>query len=118
MIDKADRAPKGGTIGINGSSYDGGQFLPQSAMTIKGAQKTSKTTRKARKVEIANYEWAYAPTADHISIWANIVGIFAISDGDRLVYSAKPETLAYYGRTESWARDLVERWNAGERWFI
>jgi len=49
------RAKKGGEIGVNGEHYEGGQFLPSSPETVKGAQGSSSKRKapKPRKVQIA-----------------------------------------------------------------
>lgn len=40
------RATKGGEYGVNGSFYQGGEFLPTSPNTIKGEFKTEKMAKK------------------------------------------------------------------------
>ena len=48
-----DRAPIGGIIGLNGSFYEGGKFIPSTDNAKKKGSKPS----KASKVETAPYEW-------------------------------------------------------------
>jgi len=73
--------------------------------------------RGKRKVEIAPYTWQDEPKGMR-SIWGYVAGIFARynRDSGQLEYAASPQTLGYYGMTESRARDLIARWNRGERW--
>lgn len=49
-------AATGGQVGVNGSFYLGGQFLPNSEMTVKGAKQVQKRTAP-RKVEVEPYKW-------------------------------------------------------------
>jgi len=110
-------AKRGGEQGVNGEWYKGGQFLPNSAYTVKGQQNGTKGQGKARKVEIAPYIWDVAPEGK-CSIWAKVAGIVARynRDSNSLEYAGNAKTLAYYGMTETQAQDLIARWNAGERW--
>ena len=69
-MDNRTRAKAGGEIGVNGEFYKGGQFLPSSEMTIKGAQKI--IIRKGTKKEIAPYVWEKCPGDNMLSIWDRI----------------------------------------------
>jgi len=64
------RASAGGQIGLNGEFYKGGQFLPSSKDTVKGAQKP--TVKKGTKKEVAPYVWRPAPADDMLSIYDRI----------------------------------------------
>ena len=116
---KVTRAPKGGCVGINGSEYEGGQFLPSSPLTVKGMQPQSHR-RASRKQEIANYVWEVPPTAGHISIYRQIAGTAARWDWDNKCFEvvSSDEILAYLGMSREQAQNLVNRWNAGERWML
>ena len=63
-----NRAPAGGTIGINGEQYSGGQFLPSSESTVKGAQ-TRKGKKSTGKREIAPYIWEVQPFENAYSLF-------------------------------------------------
>ena len=118
------RAQKGGETGVNGEAYKGGQFLPSSPETIKGEFKSAKAQAKPRKQEIALYKWE---VSERQSIWG-LVEI--VSKFHKTGYSK--ETGAQ-GRLEwlkdfNWqaagwtieevkkAKELISRWNNGERW--
>ena len=112
------KAKKGGQYGKNGEFYRGGQFLPSSPNTIKGEFGSSGTKKTSvYRVEIGPREWVEAPEGKR-SIWTTIAGIFAKYDWDtgRLVLRTNPQTLTYFDTTEDEAQNLVDRWNAGERW--
>lgn len=140
------RAKKGGQVGINGEFYQGGQFLPSSEATVKGAHKA--IVRKGKKAEVAPYVWAEAPADDMLSIYERIR--YWVDDnrdeceyvkgagfvGFRLVFVAVrvgemvADTTRYTPEGD-WVRvwvpepperveyigRMVERYNAGERWF-
>ena len=110
----ADRAPKGGITGINGYEYGGGQFLPSSPLTVKGAQPQAKG-QGSRKQEIDNYVWEVPPTAEHVSIYRQIAGTAATWNGQAFEVTTL-DVWDYLGMTKEDAASLVERWNAGERW--
>jgi hypothetical protein len=113
------KARAGGQYGRNGEFYQGGQFLPSSERTIKGEFGNSSKTKKARvrRVEIAPREWAEAPEGKR-SIWKTVAGTFAKYDWDtgNLVLNTNAQMLTYFDTTEAEVQDLVDRWNAGERW--
>lgn len=114
-----ERAPKGG-ITIKGVFYRGGQFLPANDEPKHGvynSPRRAKASGKVRKVEIANYEWAPAREG-YRPIWGMVAGTVAKPDWQTgsLIYTGNPQTLAFRGLTEEEARDLIDRWNAGERW--
>jgi hypothetical protein len=112
------RAQAGGTIGKNGERYEGGQFLPSSAETIKGQVK--KTARKGgpRKVEIAPYIWAESREGFR-PIYAYLAGV--------QLYDRKTDQFAYNESFRGWGGGLPEgfrertealiaAYNSGERW--
>jgi hypothetical protein len=107
-----NRAKKGGQVGINGEFYEGGTFLPS---TERPKSKPAKTTGKQ---EIEPYKWEVAPEGK-ASIYRKIVGIIgSVRNGvaelrkdDRL-----HATLSYYGITLTRAQELVDSYNAGNRW--
>lgn len=72
---KRTRAQSGGEYGVNGSFYQGGQFLPSSEKTVKGAQKSDKRKRsggRLRKREIAPYLWAVQPYEGAVPLWQGL----------------------------------------------
>ena len=111
------QAKGGGEQGINGEWYIGGQFMPNSTQTVKGQQNGAKSQGKARKVETAPYFWDVAPEGK-CSIWAMVAGIVAKYNHESglLEYAGNSKALAFYGMTQVQALDLIDRWNAGERW--
>ena len=62
-----NRAPIGGIIGVNGSFYEGGKFIPS---TDRAKRKGSRP-RKASKVEIEPYAWV-KPLEGFESIYSRI----------------------------------------------
>ena len=121
------RANKGGQYGKNGEWYDGGQFLPSSETTVKGEFSRSKSQQesKPRKQEIAPYKWE---VSEQKSIW-NACMVGAATKFNKTGYSKETgaqgtlETVEdinfWHNMTEEMQneiRDLVSRWNAGERW--
>jgi hypothetical protein len=109
------QAPKGGCVGVNGDTYEGGQFLPASEDTIKGAKKVQ--PRKPSKCQIEPYVWVLCPDGQ-VSIFELLswhrfnrtAGTFAFNSD--LNYSA-----AGMGGAEGAAYDrgLIEAYNGGER---
>lgn len=125
------RASKGGEIGINGEAYEGGQFLPSSPDTIKGAMGNAEAKKAkaymSRKQEIARYKWETPPSPNHRAIYPTLAFCARFEkDG----YSKETgvtgkfsfmEDIDFYeaGWTDEGikeAKDLVEKWNQGERW--
>ena len=111
------RAKAGGEIGVNGDHYYGGQYLPSSPYTVKGAHGTSgRSSHKRRKVEVAPYTYEVAPDG-MVAIYGQISGTLArLNDNGEMEFCAKAQTLAYFRTTEEQAREMIERWNQGERW--
>ena len=135
------QAKAGGEIGLNGEFYEGGQFLPSSETTVKGAQKPF--ISKGKKFEIAPYVWEAAPADDMLSIYDRIN--HACSDNRRTcefvkgqgfigfrfvsVFESKTGTRYDY-KTDTWNQEpypqewiefitgLMNKYNNGERWFL
>jgi len=112
------RSPKGGTIGMNGERYEGGQFLPSTTLPkMTPAQQKAAT----RKQEIAPYTWEVAPSPELRSIYRLIAGTYA--KWKEFGVSFEP-FLPFIERCEEQYPDfnratyinLIERWNNGERW--
>ena len=107
-----NRAKKGGQVGVNGEFYEGGTFLP-STERPKG-----KSVKKTGKQEIEPYKWEVAPEGK-TSIYRQFAGTYGLvrngvaelRKDDRLHV-----TLSYYGVTLSKAQELVDGYNAGNRW--
>ncbi len=114
------QAPKGGTIGLNGEFYEGGQFLPNSTNTIKGEFSQAKAAKQAqpRKQEIAPYKWEISNLQ---SIWVTVSGWCKFhktgyskengTEGQLEVVSG-----GYDGSHWEANQELATRWNNGERW--
>ena len=166
------QAKKGGERGKNGEWYKGGQFLPDSEHTIKGAQQQREFKPPTGKQCIAPYVWEKAPQDGLLAIYARIeyqsfitnrneceyvkgeglIGAVLeyVKDSDRhdvFLFSAAEDlptnaTLckkvnggwkAVWVETGTWITNgdmdndteitnpffsgLVDRWNAGERWY-
>lgn len=109
------RAKKGGEM-VAGVFYKGGQFLPASEPQRGKWNRKSNSSKRVRKVEVAPYTWV--PQVDgKSSIFARLGGTVATMNGDEMVFCGNAKTLAYVGLTKSRAKELVESFNNGERWF-
>lgn len=112
------RAPKGGTTGINGESYDGGQFLPNTALPKMSPAEKRRARAATQKVEIEPYVWAVPPSPEHRSILRRIGGIYGrVERNGVMVLSISPITLAYYKDVQEDIEALAEKYNQGERWY-
>lgn len=111
------RAKKGGQVGINGERYEGGQFLPSSPETVKGAQGNGrkKATPKPRKQEVAPYKWDFPPSAQARSIYSLITN-FATLENGRFVFTASDQAIEYFNLDVAETMDLIEKYNSGQRW--
>ena len=137
------QAKAGGEIGVNGEFYEGGQFLPSSENTIKGAQKP--TISKGKKFEVAPYVWEPAPADDMLSIYDRIthtaldnrrecefvkgqgfigfqftecVKTYAPSCGGKFNYATQQyDEEPHSAEWIAWVERLIEKFNNGERWF-
>lgn len=115
MTASTKRAAKGGEFGANGEWYEGGKFINTVAENKK---KEGSVSRGAGKQEIAPYVWEVAP-AGKCSLYRQFAGIFGkvVNGVAQLRTDAQLEsTLAYYGKTLSVVTEMIDRWNAGERW--
>jgi len=115
------QATKGGETGLNGEFYKGGQFLPNSEETIKGAQ-NSKNEPKSRKQEIAPYCWQASEKA---AIWPKISPV--VKFVGKTSYSKETGKTGQVELVISvngyWTEEaidsfqsLIEMWNNGEMW--
>lgn len=95
----AKRAPKGGTIGINGLQYAGGTFLPSTQLA-----KMDKSTKAAQSKPVAFWKSVSA-----------FVNCSEIRFGRPMCITASDSTLAYYGTTREQVQGIVDRYNGGER---
>lgn len=120
------RANKGGQYGKNGAWYDGGQFLPSSEGTEKGAnsRRPKGKSQGPRKQQIAPYLWE---VSEKKSIW----GIVAPGFYTKFVKTGYSKETGAQGYIEVYPsnvwnslsedkqteiKELIRRWNAGERW--
>jgi hypothetical protein len=111
------RAEQGGEIGINGDTYKGGQFLPSSPDTIKGAMGKADKKAKAymsRKQEVAAYKWETPPTADSIAIYPTLGGI-ELFNRDTGTFSLNEN---FTGGNIEKRMVNIEAWNSGQMWRI
>lgn len=111
------RAPAGGAFGANGEWYEGGKFINS---IPENRKREGSTPRKARKIEIEPYVWVVPTESDSgISLYRNIAGIFGRVENGVMVLrtdSQLQQTLNYCGRTIEEVRDMIDRYNAGQRW--
>lgn len=112
----SNRAPKGGTVGMNGERYEGGQFLPSTELEKTG-RRTVATTKKARKVEISRREYV-GDREGFRSIFHVYGGRFLCFDWGTgfCTVCASEQTLEYYNVSREDVQALADRYNAGERW--
>lgn len=121
MTTTTKRAAKGGEFGANGEWYEGGKFIN----TVKeNRKKEGSTPRRTGKQEIAPYVWEVAPTdGPQNSIYRQFAGTWGrIENGVAIfAYGADVErlnhVLKYCGRTREDAQAMLDKWNAGQRWF-
>lgn len=114
------RAKAGGEFGANGEFYEGGKFINTIPKNSKRLGSKPKTERKA---QIEPYVWVVAPDEKR-SIFTAISGIYAQvskSESGQWIATLRTDdrletTCRYYGVTVENASELVDRFNAGERW--
>ena len=111
----AHKAMRGGEIGANGEFYKGGQFVADCPNTAKGR---NANTSRTHKIEIEPYKWI-AANHEEKSIMRAVVGTVASWVGERGGVIALRDDAAEICARNGWnfeaARDLVARYNAGER---
>ena len=98
-----------GEIGANGKAYQKGQFIAEQV-----ENKTAKASAKkaTKKQEIEPYVWVVAPEANLRSIYSQINSLYNVKTKDK----ATVETIEFCGYTIEEFEDLVDRYEAGERW--
>lgn len=106
------RAKRGGEFGANGEWYEGGKFIN----TIpENHKRKGSAKRGSGKQEIAPYVWEVAPEGKS-SIYRQFAGVFGkVVDGVAVLMCSE-QTLNYFRTTRDEAQQLVDLWNAGERW--
>lgn len=106
-----NRAPKGGTIGVNGQHYEGGKFLPNNPDhdKVEGSK-----PRRARKIEVEPGNYIEAP-AGFISIYTKIAAVCIFDrETNRVELLAEDHPVWKYScraTAEMWARAF----NRGDR---
>lgn len=123
-METTTRAKAGGEYGVNGEFYNGGEFLPSSPYTVKGATK-AEVKRITRKQEIAPYCWRVAPNGEQ-SIWSVIRSIVYFVESTYSKEAGKTGIVApavTNWKAMGWTIEgyngylqLIEKWNKGERW--
>jgi hypothetical protein len=112
-----NQAPKGGTVGINGEHYAGGQFLPNTTLP-KRRQTTAKRTGPRREL-IAPYTWEERPEGMR-SLYALIAGDYAtvgtVLTRYEIGIANYGETVKRDGLIYGTVDELIARYNNGERW--
>lgn len=106
------RAKKGGEYGANGEWYEGGKFINTVSQNRK---REGSYARKPRKWEISPYVWQVAPEGK-VSLYCQFAGVFGKVVNGVAVYVGNEQILNYCGRTREEAQQILDRWNAGERW--
>lgn len=107
------RAKVGGEFGANGEWYEGGKFIntvPENSKRFGSAK------RGQGKQEIAPYVWEIAPEPNMRSLYRQFAGVFGIVIDGVAVVRCHQQTLNYFGRTIEEVSDMIQRWNAGQRW--
>ena len=107
------RAKAGGQTGVNGEWYNGGEFLPGSAQTVKG--ETKRTTKAGSgKRQIAPFIWEIPPEG-MISIYQKYSQVWKMTNGKMEIFQGINRE--YFGeKFLAEAQKMAERWNNGERW--
>lgn len=119
------RAKPGGEIGANGEWYEGGKFIA----TTDHAKSVGKGHKATGRQEIEPYKWDVPPEPGMRSIWqAMSPGVFTgksldgrmglnphISEHTWLYFNDNDPALVEKAKARYQA--LVDRFNAGERWF-
>ena len=109
------RAPIGGTVAMNGEFYQGGEFLPSTALMSQGKARSKATTE--RKQEFESYKWGIAPVAGQRAIYAMLAGVygkFNRANNTFEVFTAYVSNLP--ADQQALAARLVQLYNDGERW--
>ena len=107
------RAAVGGEFGANGEWYEGGKFIN----TVPENSKRSGSAKRGQgKREIAPYVWEIAPEPNMRSLYRQFAGVFGIVIDGVAVVRCHQQTLNYFGRTIEEVSDMIQRWNAGQRW--
>ena len=104
------RAKVGGEVGVNGDFYEGGKFLPS---TEKPKGKPHK--RGTGKQEIEPYKWEIAPEGKR-SLYRQLAGIHCKLIDGKMVLATNDQILNYTGQTIEQVKNMVELYNAGQRW--
>lgn len=122
--ESASRAVVGGEVGINGSFYKGGQFLPNT-MERPGKFKIGKKWVPAKGFLVAPGERATQPTATSSALFQTLNsyselaadGTLSLRQGLRTPQGADvtPDTIA--GESGLTFGDMIEAYNRGERWY-
>jgi len=110
------RAAKGGEIGANGEWYEGGTFINT---TPENAKRYGSGPKSTGKQEIEPYVWQVAPQDGLRSIYKAVNGTVARWQDGKLTLRTDGglcDTLAYLGLSHEHAANLVNRYNAGDRW--
>ena len=106
----AHNAKKGGEIGANGEFYKGGQFVADSADTIKSKY----LSRGSRKIEVEPYTWIFAGP-DTFGIWQFLDGNVFCNDG----YKTMPVEKWYLAKSADYIKDfyseLLHLYKTGRR---
>lgn len=105
------QAKRGGQVGMNGETYKGGQFLPNTELPKRGGKKNPLATKKQ---QIAPYVWQVAPNGE-MSIFSNVQAFVRVQN-DTMMIIASAETLDYFKVDRAELQAKVDRWNNGERW--
>lgn len=107
----ATRAKRGGEIGKNGEFYAGGTFLPS---TTLGKMQKAKAVGSG-KVEVEPFKWV--ASEGRKSLYKAFAGVFGVVGRDGIAtMTANAGTLAYYRTSRDEAQEMIDRYNAGERW--
>lgn len=115
----AGRAKAGGEYGVNGEWYEGGQILPSSKHTVKGAHKVGSGQKGSGRVLVAPGELEVAPEGGR-PIFARIQH-FVEPDGKgglKQKRGIESDTLKHFGYTPAKLSAEIKRFNQGERYIF
>lgn len=109
------RAPIGGTVGMNGEFYQGGEFLPNTQLMSQGKGRGKPVAE--RKQEFEAYKWGFAPVAGQRAIYAQLAGNYGKFNRSNNTFEIfTPYVNNLPADQQARAAELVKLYNEGERW--
>lgn len=109
------QARPGGEYGLNGEWYQGGQFMPASAFTVKGQHKSTASTGTGR-VLVAPGEYAQ-PEEGKAAIFGLIREFVEPADGALVRNFRSDDVLQNFGLTPEQLTKYIDLYNQGVRFY-